>query len=106
MERRDARRFEKRLLARIWCRGKSSLTFIRNLSATGLFVIAHEVFPTGSLIRIEIDGWLSGVRLKGRVVWSRRIPPHLFPAFGGGMGIRLIEAGTPDYRTLLTPNSH
>ncbi len=101
MERRSARRFEKRLLARIWCRGKSSLIHIRNISATGLFTIAREVCPPGSAIQIEIEGWGSGVPLKGRVVWSRRIPPHLFPAFGGGMGIRLTNPGILEYQDLL-----
>lgn len=69
-------------------------------------MIAREVLPPGSSIRIEIDGWLSGPPLKGRVVWSRHIPPHLFPAFGGGMGIRLTVAGTSEYMNLLTPHDH
>lgn len=69
-------------------------------------MIAREVCPPGSSIQIEIDGWLSGVRLKGRVVWSRRIPPHLFPAFGGGMGIRLTETGNLEYQALLTQHNH
>jgi hypothetical protein len=53
-----------------------------------------EVCPPGSVIRIELDGWLSRVPLLGRVVWSRRVPPHLYPAFGGGMGVRLQSPGT------------
>jgi hypothetical protein len=69
-------------------------------------MITREVCPPGSLVRIEIDGWLTGVPLKGRVVWSRHIPPHLFPAFGGGMGIRLTEAGALEYQNLLTSPNH
>ena len=69
-------------------------------------MIAREVFPPGSSIQIEIDGWLSGVKLSGRVVWSRRIPPHLYPAFGGGMGVRLYEVGNLEYQSLLTPHDH
>jgi hypothetical protein len=69
-------------------------------------MIAREVCPPGSLIRIELDGWLSRVPLLGRVVWSRRVPPHLFPAFGGGMGVRLSEPGDLEYQSFLTPHNH
>ena len=68
-------------------------------------MIAREVFPPGSCVKIEIEGWPSGVLLTGRVVWSRRIPPHLSPAFGGGMGVRLAEAGNAEYQNLLTPHN-
>ena len=101
MERRSARRLDKRLLARIHCNDHSCLSFVRNVSDEGLLLVTREICPPGSTIRIEIEGLLNRLRLIGRVVWSRRIPPHLFPAFGGAMGVRLAEAARTEMKTLL-----
>jgi len=67
-------------------------------------LVTREICPPGSTIRVEIQGWLKRIRLIGQVVWSSRIPPHLFPAFGGAMGVRLTEAARSEMGILLRAN--
>jgi hypothetical protein len=66
--------------------------YISDLSQEGLFLTCPAVDREGTAaeIQLTIPGYSSPLKLQGRVVWCRRLPPHV------GMGFSLSNLSRTD----------
>jgi type IV pilus assembly protein PilZ len=72
--------------------------FISSLSQGGVFIKTSQPLAIGSeiLMEIELEGDLSPIRIKGRVVWDRLVGRE------DGMGVAFSESLPDRLRKLLT----
>lgn len=103
-ERRDLKRYRKRLQLRYGPDGPSRIGFTEDLSDTGIFLRSTYVHPPNTILEIFMNvKEQHDVVFKGRVMWARRVPPNLMNKIKGGMGVRILTfvAGEETYRELL-----
>jgi len=103
-ERRDLKRFRKRLQLRYGPEGPSRLGFTEDLSDTGIFLRATYVHNPNTVLNIYINvNGQQDVVFRGRVMWARRVPSNLMNKIKGGMGIHILtfSKGEDVYRELL-----
>lgn len=93
MEKRDKRRFLKRLFVRFGDQKPEHVGFTHDLSATGIFLKTNNVFPPNTRLQIELTlPDETTLCCRGVVMWAKRIPPALSRMIQKhGMGVRLIE---------------
>ncbi len=93
MEKRNKGRIGKRLFVRFGTEKAERVGFTDDISSDGLFIKSNGVFPPGTILRIELtlpDQRI--IRLVGRVMWSKQVPPSLIRyTKKSGIGIRITE---------------
>jgi len=103
-EKRDLKRFRKRLQLRYGPEGPSRVGFTEDLSDTGIFLRSTYVHNPNTILEISMNVNGQGdVVFKGRVMWARKVPSNLMNKVKGGMGIRILKfiEGEDTYRDLL-----
>lgn len=103
IDKREATRFRKRLQLRYGEAEPKRLGFTEDFSATGIFIRSAQVVPPNTELVIElITPTNQSVRVKGRVMWAKKVPQNMMQRIKGGMGVHFIgfEAGEETYRQL------
>jgi len=67
------------------------ISFITNLSPSGLCIRTNKIFPPGTNLFLVLEGDEGPLNAEGVVVWSRKAPPHLVRYVQSGMGIRFTR---------------
>jgi hypothetical protein len=103
-ERRNLKRYRKRLQLRFGPDGPSRLGFTEDLSDTGIFLRSTFVHRPSTVLKVSmnlIDK--NDVVFEGRVMWARKVPQNLMNKIKGGMGIRILSfsEGEAKYHALL-----
>jgi hypothetical protein len=82
-KRRDPR-FEAN--KKLWCEGQADFGEAKNMSRSGMFVVAEEPLAVGEQIKVAFENDDGAVELKMEVMWSGK------PSDGGkaGMGLRIV----------------
>jgi uncharacterized protein (TIGR02266 family) len=79
--------------------------YIRDLSATGLFVRTSEPEPPGTRLNLRFtppDGDPAGrIELEAEVIWVNKYRPGRSDSISPGMGMRFVELSDDDRDTLL-----
>ena len=93
MEKRDRKRFLKRLFVRFGQETTDRCGFTHDLSSNGIFVTSNFSFPPGTRLALALTlPDEKTIQLSGTVRWAKRTPPaisRLIPKHG--MGIDLLE---------------
>lgn len=104
-EKRTIKRFRKRLTIRFGIEGAHRVAFTEDISRTGISIKTAFVFNPGSNLEMElIMPDESIVKLKGVVVWAKRVPPnmiHLIKKAGMGIMFTKIEHGEELFEKLI-----
>jgi len=104
-EKRDFRRFRKRLQLRYGTDKPSRLAYTEEIGHSGMFIRTASIFPPGTRLIIEItmtDNSL--VRFSGMIRWSKSVSPNLMHLVKkSGLGIKIINfiAGEDKYKKLV-----
>jgi len=102
MEKRTTNRLNKRLMVRFGKAKPEAIGFTADISDTGLFIKSNTVHLPGTVLIIDMtlpDERV--IRVRGRVVWAKRVPPNMLRFVKkSGMGIFLDET-PPDYYSIL-----
>ncbi|PLY04160.1 MAG: pilus assembly protein PilZ [Desulfuromonas sp.] len=103
-ERRDLKRYRKRLQLRYGPDGPSRIGFTEDLSDTGIFLRSTIVHNPNTVLQVCMNvAGQQDVIFRGRVMWARRVPANLMNKVKGGMGVHILSfsKGEDTYRTLL-----
>jgi hypothetical protein len=96
-DKRRLPRFRRRLGIRY--RGESGtprLAFSGDASVAGVFLNSSQVEAPGRTLELEADVPGEGLlRMRGEVVWARKVPPALVTVQRGGFGVRLLDPPEP-----------
>jgi hypothetical protein len=90
-EQRIAKRSRRRLTVRFGVEKPIKMGFTRNISLTGLFLQTNMPLPPGTILHMEVTFPDRTFRLRGRVVWSKKVPAQLAHVLECGMGIRFVQ---------------
>lgn len=93
MERRDDKRWARRVPVRFWKRGeeKARSGFTTNISTGGMFIGSSLVFGRGTRVRVEVLDPVNGFMVEGVVARAIRTQPNLQRLRASGMGIRFVK---------------
>jgi hypothetical protein len=82
-KRRDPR-FEAN--KKLWCEGQADFGEAKNMSRSGMFVVAEEPLAVGEQIKVSFEQEDGAIELNMEVMWSGK------PGDGGkaGMGLRIV----------------
>ena len=104
MEKRTTDRHKKRMPVRFGVKSTESFGFTGDISGTGIFIKSSKIYPPGSDLKMEItlpDDRV--IKMTGRVVWAKRVPPNLIRFIAkSGMGVFLHEV--PDEYYIILRN--
>jgi len=103
-ERRELKRYRKRLQLRYGPEEGSRIGFTEDLSDTGIFLRSTFVHNPNTILQISMNvNGAQDVVFRGRVMWARRVPPNLMNKIKGGMGIHILSfsQGEDIYRELM-----
>src|SRR5262245_21760154 len=86
-EKRRDPRFESK--QKLWCEGQAELGEARNMSRSGMFIVADQPRAVGEQLKVSFEGDTGYVELNMEVMWCGQ------PADGGqaGMGLRIVGFG-------------
>jgi hypothetical protein len=87
-EKRRDPRFESR--QKLWCEGQPDLGQARNMSRSGMFIVADQKREVGEQFKVAFEGEEGQVELNMEVMWAGQTPDS-----GGqvGMGLRIVSFG-------------
>lgn len=85
------RRSRKRIEVRYGPGGPQFIGYSRNVSRTGIMVVAIRVFAPGTALDLEVKLPAGTFRLKGTVVWAREGPVSWLATGRVGMGISFLD---------------
>ncbi|MBI5043528.1 MAG: PilZ domain-containing protein [Nitrospirae bacterium] len=91
-EKRIKNRVTKRLSVRFGASELNNNGITSNLSPTGIFIRTNSGLAPGTFVNIELT--LPGdriLKLKGTVMWTKRVHPKLAELSKNGMGIMLAD---------------
>lgn len=93
MDRRENRRFPKRLPLRFTRRGETqpSSGFTTNISSSGMFIGTASPFALGERLRIEVVDRQHGFVVEGQVMRIERVPLALRQIRQPGIGVRFLS---------------
>ena len=100
---RNIKRLRQRLQIKFGAEGPSRFGFTEDISSTGIFIKSAIVQNPNTLLQIEISAPAGEIiRLTGRVMWAKKVPPNLLQRVKGGMGIRItaFQDGEDVYRRI------
>jgi len=104
-ERRELKRYRKRLQLRFGPEGPSRVGFTEDLSDTGIFLRSTFVFRPNTVLHVALSIHAPhDVIFTGRVMWARKVPPNLMNKIRGGMGVRILsfDEGEGVYQALIS----
>jgi len=92
VERRDNRRFARRLTVKFWRQGTAQAYqgFTTNISFGGLFLGTNVALERGERLRLEIADREKGFAIEGQVVRLERVPLSLRQVRQQGVGVRFL----------------
>lgn len=95
VDRRENRRFPKRLPVRFTRRGETQANngFTTNISSSGMFVGTASAFSLGERLRIEVLDRQHGFVVEGVVARVERVPLALRQVRQPGIGVRFLSVG-------------
>ena len=67
------------------------VSFITDLSETGLCIQTNRVFQPGTKLYMIIEVASRRFEAEGVVVWAKKVPPNLIQLVKNGMGIRFTR---------------
>ncbi|MSN26975.1 MAG: pilus assembly protein PilZ [Geobacter sp.] len=95
-EKRDLKRFKKRISIHFGVEGASRIAFTEDISATGMFIKTPNIAPPNTKIRIKfalVEG--QNIEIEARVMWAKKVPQNLFHLVKkSGMGVRFLRFHT------------
>ena len=104
-EKRTIHRSRKRLTVKFGVEGTHRVAFTEDISPSGICIKTAFIFNPGSSLDIElIMPDESIVKLKGIVVWAKKVPPnmiHLIKKAGMGIMFTKIENGKELFEKLI-----
>ena len=90
-KRKDAR-YRKRLTLRFGVEDTTKIGFTEDISDTGIFIRSSTPMPPNTILTVEIKTLKDEyIRLKGRIMWARKVPMNMMHRVKGGMGLRITE---------------
>ncbi len=102
-EKRLEKRHRKRLSARYGVEECNRIGFTEDVSEEGFCLKAAVVFHPGTVLQVEIvSPGGEPIRLRGKVMWAKKVPPTLMHKVKAGMGIRVLsfQRGEEHYRSM------
>lgn len=96
-------RHRKRLQLRYGLDEPTKIGFTEDISDTGIFIRSPVVMQPGKILHVDLQaGNGTHIRLKGRIMWAKRVPQNLMNKVKGGMGLRILgfEEGEEAYHEL------
>lgn len=100
IDKRDIKRHKKRIQLRYGLENPDKIAFTEDISSTGIFIKSPIVLQPGKIIFIElVVNSNTPIRLKGRIMWAKKVPQNLLRKVKGGMGIHILsfEQGEDEY---------
>jgi hypothetical protein len=81
---------------KLWCEGQGAMAEARNMSRSGMFIVADDVLPVGEQLKVAFEGDEGRIEVNMEVMWSGA-PSE--PGKPGGMGVRIVsfDAGQKTY---------
>ena len=67
------------------------ISFITDLSETGLCIQTNRVFTPGTKIYLVIETSGRRFRAEGVVIWAKKVPPNFIQLVKNGMGIKFTR---------------
>ncbi len=71
-----------------------SISFITNLSDTGLYIKTNKIFVPGTKLFLLIETGEGRFEAEGIVIWAKKAPPHLVRHIKSGMGIQFTRVAS------------
>ena len=91
-DKRRHARFRKRLTLKFGIDDLSRIGFTEDISDTGIFIRSATPLPPNTILTVEIKTLKNEhIRLKGRIMWARKVPLNMMHRIKGGMGLRITE---------------
>lgn len=81
---------------KLWCEGQGAMAQARNMSVSGMFIVADDVLPVGEQLKVAFEGDEGRIEVNMEVMWSGGPSEPGKPA---GMGVRIVsfDAGQKTY---------
>ncbi len=102
-DKRKHERFRKRLSLKFGTEEPKTIGFTEDISDTGIFIRSVTPVAPGSILVVEIKTSTNEVvRLKGRIMWAKKVPQNMMHRIKGGMGLIITEflSGEETYNQL------
>ena len=91
-DKRKDTRFRKRLTLKFGVDDTSKIGFTEDISDTGIFIRSATPMAPNTILTVEIKTLKDEfIRLKGRIMWARKVPMNMMHRVKGGMGLRITE---------------
>ncbi|HSG06131.1 MAG TPA: PilZ domain-containing protein [Nitrospiria bacterium] len=102
MEKRDLKRTDKRLFVKFGKDHPEKIGFTGDISSSGIFIKTNSVFNPGTSLMMELtlpDKKI--LKMQGKVMWAKKVPPslHRFTK-KSGMGV-LIQHPPAEYTAFI-----
>lgn len=92
VDKRKDSRHRKRLTLKFGIEDTSKFGFTEDISDTGIFIRSTSPLPPNSILTVEIKTLKNDIiRLKGRVMWAKKVPQNMMHRIKGGMGLLITE---------------
>ena len=92
IDKRKDSRYRKRLTLKFGIEDTSKFGFTEDISDTGIFIRSTSPLPPNSILTVEIKTLKNDiVRLRGRVMWAKKVPQNMMHRIKGGMGLLITE---------------
>ena len=92
IDKRKDDRYRKRLPLKFGIDETSKVGFTEDISETGIFIRSTAPMAPNSILTVEIKTLKNDIiRLKGRVMWAKRVPHNMMHRIKGGMGLLITE---------------
>ena len=91
-DKRNDARYRKRLTLKFGVDEASRIGFTEDISDTGIFIRSASPMAPNTILTVEIQT-LKGeiIRLKGRIMWAKKVPQNMMHRIKGGMGLLITE---------------
>ncbi len=92
LDKRKHERFRKRLTLKFGDGDVGRIGFTEDISDTGIFIRSATPMAPNTILTVEINALNNDfIRLKGRIMWARKVPLNMMHRVKGGMGLRITE---------------
>ena len=89
-ERRRIDRNRRRVSVRYGDEKARFLGYTQEMGEKGLFLQGNQLYPPGTVLRIELELPEGARSARGIVRWVKEVPPAFRRSMRGGMGIELL----------------
>ena len=101
-------RFRKRLSLKFGIEEATRVGFTEDISDTGIFIRSPAVMAPNTILLVELKTISNEiVRLKGRIMWAKKVPQNMMHRIKGGMGLLITQflSGEEIYQALCEQRS-